>query len=124
MTKSNFFYLMFHVSDPAAARDFYRGIFGADVLSEDYLPNGDAYIMININGCNILLRPGEITADSAEGATGVGCCAKFDNESDLRVAYAALCEGVTQHSLHDDWGWTRLAAQVTDKYGVAWLLSV
>jgi len=117
MTKSSYFYLMVHLSDPVEARDFYRETFGAEAVSEDYLPNGDAYIMININGCNMLLRPGEITS------TGVGCCAKFNSEDDLRKAYSALAEGGASYSIHEDWGWTPLAAQVTDKYGVAWLLS-
>jgi len=124
MPKSSFFYLMFHLDNPIEAYEFYHNIFGAEKISEVFLPEGDPYIMININGCNILLRPGEMAA-SKTSPYSVGCCARFGTEEDLRNAYEALIkEGNNEHSIHTDWGWTPVAAQVTDKYGVAWLLSV
>ena len=119
--QSTYFYLMLHVADPIGARDFYRDVFGATVINEEYLPNGDPYIMININGCNMLLRPGAINAVGI----GVGCCAKFATQDELREAYKLLTrDGAPNPSLHTDWHWTPLAAQVKDKYGVPWLLSV
>ena len=127
MPKSKSSYLMFHLNNPIEARDFYQEVFGAGVISEEYLPNGDPYIMINLNGCNILLRPGEMAVVEGEGVGpySIGCCAKFETEDDLKSVYALLtADGKPGHSLHTDWGWTALAAQVTDKYSVPWLLSV
>jgi len=116
---------MFHLENPVEARDFYCDVFGAETVSEEYLPNGDPYIMVNINGCNILLRPGKMKPDEPDPFNaGIGCCAKFDTEDDLRKAYESLLTEEYGGSLHTDWGWTPLSAQVTDKYGVAWLLSL
>ena len=126
MAKSSFFYLMFHIKNPVEAYEFYHNVFGAEKISEEFLPNGDPYIMVNINGCNILLRPGEMTpmGGDGKGPYSIGCCAKFETENDLRNAYEILIkEGKQGYSLHTDWHWTPLAAQVIDKYGVPWLLS-
>ena len=125
MSKSSYFYLMFHLKNPVEAYEFYHNVFGAEKISEEFLPNGDPYIMVNINGCNILLRPGEMMLTVENGGPySIGCCAKFDTENDLRNAYEALIKEGTNYSLHADWHWTSLSAQVTDKYGVAWLLSI
>ncbi|MCL2487184.1 MAG: hypothetical protein FWE80_00705 [Oscillospiraceae bacterium] len=121
MPKSSYFYLMFHLKNPVEAYEFYHTVFGAEKVSEEFLPNGDPYIMVNINGCNILLRPADAFGEMTP--KGVGCCAKFKTEQDLRSAYEILMKEGTNYSIHTDWHWTPLAALVTDKYGVGWLLS-
>ena len=121
MSKSTYFYLMFHLKNPVEAYEFYHNVFGAEKISEEFLPNGDPYIMININGCNMLLRPEDSFGKMIPA--GVGCCAKFTTKEDLRNAYEILIKEGQDYSIHEDWHWTPLAALVTDKYGVGWLLS-
>lgn len=118
MPKSSYFYLMFHVDNPVEAYKFYHNAFGVDKISDDMLPNGDHYIMVDINGCNILIRPGEKLMEG-----NVGCCAKFTTKEELLNAYEILIKEGKDYSVHTEWHWTPLAALVTDKYGVKWLLS-
>ncbi len=51
------YYTMFPVSDSTAAFELYREAFGAVKVSEDVLSNGNVYLMMDINGSHLLLRP-------------------------------------------------------------------
>ncbi len=60
------FYEMFHVSDSTRAFELYHQVFGAEKISEDVLTNGDVYILMEVNGFQVLIRPGEMPNQ--------GCC--------------------------------------------------
>lgn len=112
------FYTMCHVSDPIGAAALYCEAFGAVVTDDTRLPNGDPYISISINGADILVRPGDNQAPPKD------CCVQFASVADCTKAYDLLTQGGTGEETITDAHWTPLMAQVTDKYGVHWLLSV
>lgn len=114
MVKYPHFFMMFHVSNSTEAYELYHEAFGAKKISEDVLSNGDAYIMMDINGFPILVRPGE--------AGRQFCCVKFATEADLRRTYDLLTREGTGSFV--DAHWTSLLAFVTDKNGVDWQFSV
>ena len=114
MIKFPHLYMMFHVSNSTEAYELYYKAFGAEKISEDVLPQGDVYILMEVNGFQILVRPGE--------APGQGCCVKFATEEDLRRAYDLLTQ--EGKGWFQDAHWTSLLAHVTDKFGVGWMLCV
>lgn len=114
MVKYPHFFMMLHVSNSPEAYELYHEAFGATQISEDVLSNGDAYIMMDVNGFPILVRPGE--------AGRQFCCVKFATEEDLRRTYDLLTREGTGR--FQDAHWTSLLAFVTDKYGVDWQFSV
>lgn len=107
-------YLMFHVNNSTEAFELYHRAFGAVKISEDILSGGDVYIMTEINGFPILIRPGTVPTQ--------GCCVKFATEDDLRKAYSLLTQEGTGSFV--DAHWTSLLAFVTDKFGVGWMFCV
>ena len=114
MAKFPHFFMMLHVSNSTKAYELYHEAFGAEKISEDVLSQGDVYILMEVNGFQILLRPGE--------AEKQFCCVKFASEADLRRTYDFLTREGTGSFL--DAHWTSLLAFVTDKYGVNWQFSV
>ena len=114
MVKYPHFFMMLHVSNSTEAYELYHTAFGAEKISEDILSNGDAYIMMDVNGFPILVRPGE--------ADGQFCCVKFATEEDLHRTYDLLSQEGTGY--FQDAHWTSLLAFVTDKYGVGWMFCV
>jgi hypothetical protein len=111
------FYVMFHLSDPIEAYELYHKAFGVEKVSEDY-PGGAPHIGIEINSFFILLKP------NVDGVAHGGCGVRVASEQELRRVYDILTQEAKDYSLHLDWGWTPLAAQITDRYGVGWLLCV
>jgi len=115
------FYNIFNVSNPSGAYELYHEAFGIEKVSEDY-PGGAAHIGIEINNFFILLRQEEEPV--ADKYPGQACCVRFETQEDLRRAYDLLTREGKNYTLHTDWDWTSLAAFVTDKYSVGWMLCV
>ena len=109
------FYVMFHIDDPVGASKMYQQAFGARITSEEYLPNGDPYIMIEIDSFPILLRPHDDEHYYGD------CCVRFSSQEELRRAYEIMTEGGRHGELFTDWHWTPLSALLTDKHGVGWM---
>lgn len=75
------------------------------------------YIVMEINGFEILLAPGgEKVVESV-----VICQVQFDNEKDLRKAYDILIQEGQNYSI-GSYPWAPVGAFVNDKYGVGWWL--
>lgn len=109
------FYQMFHIDDPVGASKLYQQAFGAIITSEDYLPNGDPYINIEIDGYPILLRPHD-----GEHYHG-DCCVRFSSQEELRRAFEIMVESGGHGQLFTNWHWTPLSALLTDKHSVGWM---
>ena len=113
------FYNIFNVSDPMGAYELYREAFGVEKVSDDF---GDGtHIGIEINTFFILLIQAEELV--SKKYPGQACCVRFDTKEDLRRAYDLL-NGPGKGEIFSDWDWTPLAAFVTDKYSVHWMLCV
>lgn len=108
-------YQMFHIDDPVGASKLYQQAFGASITSEEYLPNGDPYINIEIDGYPILLRPHDNEHYHGD------CCVRFSSREELRRAFEIMVESGGHGRLFTDWHWTPLSALLTDKHGVGWM---
>lgn len=100
--------------------NFYQKVFDAKKISESIPPGGwDIHILMEINGFEILLGPGE-----KEASNNIVCCQlKYDNENALRKAYDILIqEG--QDFYIGSYPWAKVGAYVKDKYGIGWWLYV
>jgi hypothetical protein len=94
------FYTMFPVSNSTEAYKLYHMAFGAEKISEDVLSNGDIYIMMEINGSQLLLRPGGMPAQK--------CCVKLATEELCRVYEILTQEGeATLHRIGTGRLWLR-----------------
>ena len=80
-------------------------------------PDGDIHIVMQINGFSVLLAPG--------GRPGSGqvvsCELLYDDESELRRAYAVLARDGSNCSI-GSYPWAPVGALVTDAFGVTWWL--
>ena len=108
------FYNIFNVINAAGAYELYYRAFGVEKVSEVY-PGGVAHIGIQANNIFVLLIQVE------EPVHGQGCAVQMANADDLRKAFTELAQD-GQGELHEDWEWTPLAALVTDRHSVNWML--
>ncbi|MGI5899783.1 MAG: MerR family transcriptional regulator [Christensenellales bacterium] len=109
------FYQMFHIDDPVGASKLYVEAFGAVITSGDYLPNGDPYINIEIDGYPILLRPHDNEHYHGD------CCVRFSSQEELRRAFEVMIRNGGHGELLVDWHWTPLSALLHDNHGVGWM---
>jgi len=103
-----------------AAFALYEEAFGAINTWEEQPYNsgpGNLHIMMEINGFEVLLK----TQGGKNPGDRICCAMEFNNESDLRRAYAALArEG--QGEWLEPAPHAPVGAFVTDKFGVGWWL--
>jgi PhnB protein len=101
------------------AFELYQKAFNAKKVSEGVPPDGsDIHIMMEINGFEILIGPGNKVKKVLENS--MTCEIHFDNESDLRKAYNVLAQGGQNCSIRGPYPWATLLALVIDKFGIAW----
>lgn len=123
MSKYPKFSLAFNIAssneERIAAFELYQKAFKARKISESTPPDGDdIHIVMEINGCNILLAlGGEKALENV-----VTCELQLDNEDDLRKAYNILIQEGQNYSI-GSYPWAPVGALVTDKYGVGWWLN-
>jgi uncharacterized glyoxalase superfamily protein PhnB len=99
------------------AFEFYREIFGARKVWEDFVDDPEAiHIGMEIYGLHIMLCP-------PEGTPAGGGMVHFATEAEVRRAYGLLIREGSNYSIQS-YPWTPLGATVTDKYGVGWWLSL
>lgn len=103
------------------AFDLYQKAFNAVKVGESIPPEGcDLHISMEINGFPIFLGPSGVERDGLK--TGIVCELHYDNEHDLRKAYAVLAQEGWNCTLEGPYPWATLLALVTDKYGIGWAL--
>ena len=124
MSKYPQFSLAFNIAsndERIEAFEFYQKTFNAKKLSESVPSDGpDIHIMMEINGFEILLAPGEFQMSQNPVVT---CQLDFDNETELRKAYDILIQEGQNYSI-GSYPWAKVGALVTDKYGVQWWLTI
>lgn len=109
--------IAFGIKDRREAFEFYREVFGAKKIWEDFTDNPDSiHIGIEIYGMHIMLAP-------PGDAPPVGGMIHFASEAEVRRAYELLVREGSNYSIAA-YPWTPLGATVIDKYGVGWWLSL
>ena len=116
-------YQIFNVSDATKAYELYHEAFGAKKISEDKGDDGWIGIDIGLFGFNIFVQSFPDWIENPPEKQG-NCCVSFSTEEELRRAYDVLKQESCKQELNMDWHWTPLAAVITDKFGVDWLLVV
>lgn len=124
MSKHPQFSLAFNIANSNKERieafELYHKAYNAKKLSESYPPDGtDLHIMMEINGFQILLAPG----DDTQSINNVVCQLKYINEQELRKAYEVMIKESSDFSI-GTYPWTEVGAFVRDKFGVAWWLYI
>ncbi|MEA4823538.1 MAG: hypothetical protein VB111_05400 [Clostridiaceae bacterium] len=103
------------------AFSLYQQAFNARKISESTPPDGeDIHILMEINGFEILLCPGNKVERVSENV--MVCEIHFENESDFRKAYGVLIQEGRNYSLGGPYPWATALALVTDKCGIPWAL--
>jgi uncharacterized glyoxalase superfamily protein PhnB len=104
--------------DRIEAFELYQKAFNAKKIFESTPPDGDdLHIRMEINGFSILLAPGGEQSKENNVILELG----YDNEQDLRQAYAVLIQEGRNYSI-GSYPWAPVGAFVTDKYGISWWL--
>ena len=124
MAKS-FFRLSFAIGptndERYGALALYEEAFGAKTLSVSTPPDGgDAHILLNVHGLEILIGPGK--APQPDDENRVCCEVHFDNKEELLRSYEVLKRDSIFQSLEGPYPWANVLALVTDRYGVSWAL--
>lgn len=121
---------MAYLTSSIEAVDFYCAAFNAEKACFKAADDDDfyAHAEIIINGqtvmaiCDIKHCERECKREFKKG-DNMEFWMTFDNEQSLNTAYSVLKEKAQIHTPLASCEWSGLMAQLTDKYGISWLLS-
>ena len=99
----------------------YEEAFGAKMLSVSTPPDGgDAHILMNVHGLEILISPGKAPQTGEENR--LWCEVHYDDRAEMMRAYEALTHECISQSLEGPYPWATALGLVTDRYGISWAL--
>ena len=115
-------HFMVYLTDSPNAVDFYQKAFNAQTRNA-YKDDDGTYMHVEIvkNGQFVLAIMECKERDT--GGMNMQFWITFDTEEDIRSVYVALKEDAKLYQPLDICPWSNLMADLTDKYGVRWLLS-
>ena len=122
---------MAYLTGSIEAVDFYCVAFNAEKVCYKAADDDDfyAHAEISINGqmvmaiCDTKFCERESKREFNKG-DNMEFWITFDNEQSLNTAYNILMENAQIHTPLAPCEWSKLMAQLTDKYGISWLLNI
>ena len=122
---------MAYLTDSIEAVDFYCSAFNAEKACFKAADEDDfyAHAEISINGQMVMaICDTKFCERESKRAFNKGDNMEFwmtfDDEQALNTAYNVLKENAQIHTPLASCEWSRMMAQLTDKYGISWLLNI
>ncbi len=116
-----------------AAMEFYRGVFGGTLtmntfgefgMDDPAVANGVMHAMLETPGGMVLMASDTPPGMESSLGSAITISLSGDDEAELRGYWDGLCAGATIGMPLEKQMWGDLYGQLTDQYGIAWMVNI